>query len=98
VPGDPTIKRALAEGTRRGLDELGPVDLVVCGTVAVNRDGVRVGKGGGFSDLEFALLAERGLLGGETTIVTTVHDLQLVDEPLPEPRSRSWMRVGDGSV
>ena len=56
----------------------------MCGTAAVNRDGVRVGKGGGFSDLEFALLAARGLVGGETTIVTTVHDLQLVDEPLPE--------------
>jgi 5-formyltetrahydrofolate cyclo-ligase len=84
VRGDPTIKRALAEGTPRALDELEPVDLVVCGTVAVNRDGVRVGKGGGFSDLEFALLAERGLVGDETTIVTTVHGLQLVNEPLPE--------------
>jgi 5-formyltetrahydrofolate cyclo-ligase len=29
---------------------------VVCGSVAVNRQGARVGKGGGFSDLEFALL------------------------------------------
>jgi 5-formyltetrahydrofolate cyclo-ligase len=28
------------------------------GSVAVNREGVRVGKGGGFSDLEFALLAD----------------------------------------
>ena len=84
VLGDPTIKRALAEGAPRALEELEPVELVVCGTVAVNRDGVRIGKGGGFSDLEFALLAERGLVGDETTIVTTVHDLQLVDEPLPE--------------
>jgi 5-formyltetrahydrofolate cyclo-ligase len=45
---------------------------------------VRVGKGGGFSDLEFALLAERGLVDDDTTIVTTVHELQLLDEPLPE--------------
>jgi 5-formyltetrahydrofolate cyclo-ligase len=30
---------------------LQPVDLVVCGSVAVNREGTRVGKGGGFSDL-----------------------------------------------
>jgi 5-formyltetrahydrofolate cyclo-ligase len=84
VTGDPTIKRALVEGRHLTLDELQPVDLIVCGTVAVNRDGVRIGKGGGFSDLEFALLAERGLVGDETTIVTTVHPLQLVDEPLPE--------------
>ncbi len=41
-------------------------------------------KGGGFSDLEFALLVERGLVGAETTIATTVHELQLVDEKLPE--------------
>ena len=84
VTGDPTIKRAMAEGDPLGLDDLEPVDLIVCGTVAVNRDGVRIGKGGGFSDLEFALVAERGLVGDWTTIVTTVHQLQLVDEPLPE--------------
>lgn len=84
VRGDPTIKRALSDGTARGLDELDPVELVVCGTVAVNRQGVRIGKGGGFSDLEFALLAERGLVGEDTTIVTTVHELQLLDEDLPE--------------
>lgn len=84
VRGDPTIKRALSEGTPRGLDELEPVELVVCGTVAVNRKGVRIGKGGGFSDLEFALLVERGLVGDDTTIVTTVHELQLVDEDMPE--------------
>jgi 5-formyltetrahydrofolate cyclo-ligase len=84
VAGDPTIRRALAEGRQVGLEELEPVDLIVCGTVAVNRNGVRVGKGGGFSDLEFALLAERGLVSDETTIVTTVHDLQLLGEELPE--------------
>ena len=84
VRGDPTIKRALSEGTPRGVDEIEPVELVVCGTVAVNRKGVRIGKGGGFSDLEFALLAERGLVGDDTTIVTTVHELQLVDEELRE--------------
>jgi 5-formyltetrahydrofolate cyclo-ligase len=43
-----------------------------------------VGKGGGFSDLEFALLAERGLVGDGTTIATTVHPLQVVEEELPE--------------
>jgi 5-formyltetrahydrofolate cyclo-ligase len=84
VRGDPTIRRALKEGRPVSLNELEPVDLIVCGTVAVNRQGVRVGKGGGFSDLEFALLAERRLVGVHTTIVTTVHPLQLLDERLPE--------------
>jgi len=61
-----------------------PVDLVVCGSVAVNPDGVRIGKGAGYSDLELALLAESGRIGPHTTIVTTVHPLQVVDGPLPE--------------
>jgi 5-formyltetrahydrofolate cyclo-ligase len=84
VRGDPTIKRAMSEGRPLAIDELEPVELIVCGTVAVNREGVRVGKGGGFSDLEFALLAERGLVGRDTVIATTVHDLQVLAEQLPE--------------
>jgi 5-formyltetrahydrofolate cyclo-ligase len=84
VEGDPTIKKALAQGTPARVEELGHVDLVVCGTVAVNRAGVRVGKGGGYSDLELGLLVEAGLVDDATTIVTTVHPLQVVDEELPE--------------
>ena len=84
VESDPTIKKAMSEGIPTRVEELGHVDLVVCGTVAVNREGVRVGKGGGFSDLELALLVEAGLIDEATTIVTTVHPLQLLDEELPE--------------
>lgn len=64
--------------------EMRPVDLVLCGSVAVNRRGARVGKGAGYSDIEVALLIEAGVVGPETTIVTTVHNLQIVDEELPE--------------
>ena len=46
VQGDPTIKRALADGKPLGLEDMGAVDLIVCGSVAVNRKGVRIGKGG----------------------------------------------------
>jgi 5-formyltetrahydrofolate cyclo-ligase len=83
VRSDPTIKR-LEEGDPVGVDEMPPIDLVVCGTVAVNREGVRIGKGGGYSDLEFGLLVESGLVGEHTTIATTVHRLQLLEEELPE--------------
>ncbi len=69
---------------RVGIEEMRPIDLVVCGTVAVNRQGVRLGKGAGYSDIEVALLIEDGLVTDETVIVTTVHSLQVVDEPLPE--------------
>ena len=66
-----------------------PVDLVVCGSVAVNREGARVGKGGGFSDLEFALLVEAGLIGDATVLATTVHPLQVLDGPCPRPDTTS---------
>ncbi len=67
-----------------GLEELRPVDLIVCGSVAVNRDGVRLGKGAGYSDIEVALLAQAGLIGPATTIVTTVHPLQMIEDDIPE--------------
>src|SRR5439155_16724495 len=37
-----SIKGAAASGRPVAIDELGSIDLVVCGTVAVNRDGVRI--------------------------------------------------------
>jgi 5-formyltetrahydrofolate cyclo-ligase len=67
-----------------GVEEMQPVDVVVCGSVAVNRDGVRLGKGAGYSDIEVALLQEAGLISPSTVIVTTVHPMQVVDGPLPE--------------
>ncbi|MFF3364166.1 5-formyltetrahydrofolate cyclo-ligase [Streptomyces misionensis] len=65
------------------VDSLSPVDVVVLGSVAVNRDGARIGKGAGYSDLEFALLTEAGLIGSSTLVVTTVHSLQVIDIPIP---------------
>ena len=59
------------------------VDLVVAGSVAVNRRGERVGKGGGYSDLEYAIGRELGFADDATRVATTVHPLQLVDGPLP---------------
>jgi 5-formyltetrahydrofolate cyclo-ligase len=53
------------------------VDLVVMGSVAVGEDGARLGKGGGFADLEFALAGAAGLIAPGTVTVTTVHELQL---------------------
>lgn len=66
------------------LSQMSHVDLVVAGSVAVNHQGVRIGKGAGYSDIEVALLTEAGLIGPETVIVTTVHPLQVLDEDLPE--------------
>jgi 5-formyltetrahydrofolate cyclo-ligase len=79
-----SIKGASKAGRPVDLDDMAPIDLIVCGTVAVNRKGVRIGKGGGFSDLELALAVEAGLVDDDTVIVTTVHPLQVVDGDLPE--------------
>jgi 5-formyltetrahydrofolate cyclo-ligase len=63
--------------------ELPRIDLVVAGSVAVARTGARLGKGGGYSDLEYAIGRTVGCIDDETVVATTVHPLQLVDE-LPE--------------
>ncbi|MFB6137103.1 MAG: 5-formyltetrahydrofolate cyclo-ligase [Halobacteriaceae archaeon] len=60
-----------------------PVDLIVSGSVAVRAaDGTRVGKGEGYSDLEFALLREYDRVDDETVTATTVHERQVVEEPV----------------
>ena len=60
--------------------EMRPIDLIVCGSVGVGRDGARVGKGGGYCDLEYGLLREEGKVRESTPILTTVHPLQIVAE------------------
>lgn len=82
--GAASIKGATRHGRPVGIEEMAAIDLVVCGSVAVNRRGARLGKGGGFSDLEFALLTEAGLLPATAPLTTTVHPLQILDGDLPE--------------
>jgi len=81
---DPPRKAASIAGASRSarrvrLTDLTPVDLVVMGSVAASDDGARLGKGGGFADLEFALATAAGLIGPHTLCVTTVHEIQLRD-------------------
>jgi 5-formyltetrahydrofolate cyclo-ligase len=79
---DRTVAARIAPGI--SLSEMRAIDLIVCGSVAVNERGARLGKGAGYSDIEVALLAETGLISERTVIATTVHDLQVLDEDLPE--------------
>nr|XP_033799341.1 methenyltetrahydrofolate synthase domain-containing protein isoform X2 [Geotrypetes seraphini] len=64
-----------------GLDAKVQVDLVVVGSVAVSEKGWRIGKGEGFADMEYAMMATMGAVGENTTVVTIVHDCQVVDIP-----------------
>lgn len=78
-----TIKGAFDCGKLVSFEEMRPVDLVISGSIAVNRQGTRIGKGGGFADLEYGLAAAAGVVKPETPVVTTVHGVQLLDENLP---------------
>jgi 5-formyltetrahydrofolate cyclo-ligase len=72
-----TLKRGGRWGEDITLAQMPRVDLVVMGSVAVTRDGRRLGKGHGYADLEYALLRELG--NPAVPLVTTVHPLQVVD-------------------
>ena len=69
-----SISGASRSARRVTLDELTPVDLVVMGSVAAGLDGARLGKGGGFADLEFALATAAGLIGPNTVTVIDAAD------------------------
>jgi 5-formyltetrahydrofolate cyclo-ligase len=60
------------------LAKLPKVDLIVAGSVAVSLEGGRIGKGEGYSELEYGILHECGLVNDETKILTTIHDCQVV--------------------
>lgn len=64
-----SIKGASRYGKLVGVNELEPVDVAVVGCVAVAVDGARLGKGGGFSDLEYALAVDAGLIDQHTLMV-----------------------------
>ncbi|PYO09963.1 MAG: 5-formyltetrahydrofolate cyclo-ligase [Candidatus Rokuibacteriota bacterium] len=78
-----TIKGASTLGVSVSPGEIGRIDLIVAGSVAVDSGGARLGKGGGYSDLEFALARAVGVVDETTPIVTTVHELQVVDDTIP---------------
>ena len=78
-----TISGAFKVGRPVYVHEMQPVDVVISGSVAVNRQGVRIGKGGGFADLEYGLAAAAGILTPDTPVITTVHPMQVLDEELP---------------
>jgi 5-formyltetrahydrofolate cyclo-ligase len=85
APAEAATREHAAHHARKiGVEDMRRVDIVICGSVAVNRRGTRVGKGAGYSDIEVALLQESGRIGPSTVIVTTVHPLQVIDEPIPE--------------
>lgn len=60
------------------LTEIPTIDLFVAGSVAVTKDGKRIGKGEGYSDREYAIMRELG--HSHMPVITTVHSVQVVEE------------------
>jgi 5-formyltetrahydrofolate cyclo-ligase len=64
------------------INRLGEIDIMVTGASAVSMDGVRVGKGHGFFDLEWGMFSDLELVNEKTPVITVVHDVQLVEDKL----------------
>lgn len=82
----PTVSHMDDHGVRVGPDALPEIDCILSGSVAITTDGTRIGKGEGFSDLEYAVLCELGAVDADTPVISTVHDDQvLAQEDAPTP-------------
>mmetsp|Transcript_7250 Transcript_7250/g.20432 ORF Transcript_7250/g.20432 Transcript_7250/m.20432 type:complete len:361 (+) Transcript_7250:97-1179(+) len=85
APGDLSFACTSAGVRKHGrpvsLDDKLEVGLVIVGSVAVNpANGCRIGKGEGFAELEYGIMRWMAAITDSTLVVTTVHDLQLVDD------------------
>ncbi|MFB6166090.1 MAG: 5-formyltetrahydrofolate cyclo-ligase [Haloarculaceae archaeon] len=78
-----TISGSAELGVQVGPEAVPGIDLIVSGSVAATPAGARIGKGEGYSDLEFAVLRELGLVDDATPVATTVHERQVLDESVP---------------
>lgn len=87
-PADCGAKLLRGCASRQGVEEFSEpldiddkihVDLVIVGCIAVSSKGWRIGKGGGLSDLEYAMMASLGVVDSKVPVVTMVHDCQVLD-------------------
>ncbi|MEM3677840.1 MAG: 5-formyltetrahydrofolate cyclo-ligase [Candidatus Bathyarchaeia archaeon] len=76
IPGMEGIQSTISGAFKHGrrISEPAKPDLVVTGCVAVDKDGWRLGKGGGYGDREI----REALRFGRIPVLTTVHELQIV--------------------
>jgi len=71
-----TIRGAFKYGRVVTAQEVPKPDLIIEGSVAVDMNGHRLGKGGGYGDVEIKTLKR---MFGFIPIVTTAHDVQVVE-------------------
>ncbi|ARS89243.1 5-formyltetrahydrofolate cyclo-ligase [Natrarchaeobaculum aegyptiacum] len=92
-----TVSGSSKHGQQVGPEAVDEIDLIVSGSVAVSvgqptaatdggrreSAGGRIGKGEGYSDLEYAILRDLALVDEETPVATTVHERQLLEQSIP---------------
>jgi len=103
IPEDARREAASLSGCKRWarevlVDELPRLDAIVCGSVAVTRNGHRCGKGEGYSDLEYAILRELG--HPPVPVATIVHPVQIVDAIPAKPNDLplAWIATPDEAI
>ena len=87
--------------TLADIKTLGHLGLLITGGSAVTRQGLRVGKGHGFFDVECALFSELGVMDESSEIVDIVHDEQIVDldvEASPHDVGVDWIVTPTQSI
>lgn len=77
-----SLKHIHKYGRVISLSELPEIDLFFAGSVALHRDGRRIGKGEGYADREYAIIRELG--NRDIPVIGTVHSVQLVEDDIPK--------------
>jgi len=80
-----TIRGAFIFGEKVNPEDLPEIDFIVVGSVAVGRDGSRIGKGEGYGEIEYAILREYNRVREDVIVATNIHDLQLFDSVPQDP-------------
>jgi len=73
-----TIEGAFKLG--ESMIEFPKVDMVIEGSVAIDMNGNRLGKGGGYADREIERLFSEKSINENTPVVTTIHEIQIVQK------------------
>ncbi|WP_110113557.1 5-formyltetrahydrofolate cyclo-ligase [Bacillus sp. CGMCC 1.16541] len=94
-----SLKHMNSYGTVLSLEEMPQIDLIVVGSVAMHRDGRRIGKGEGYADREYAIIRELG--NRPVPVITSVHSTQVVDDDLPRDAydlTVDWIATEEGLI
>lgn len=82
-PGSPQRDVSIRGLRRCGRPLKTPVDMLILGSVAVDKFGNRLGKGSGYGDREIDHLKRSGLLANGAKLATIVHSTQVVEDMSP---------------